>query len=226
VFIRKYILALILILFIGINNYCQSLEKGFGYIEKKVPGIQLELRYFGTDNFMGTQVNGYNKPVGIATKKAIRALGRVQRELAKKGLGLKLFDAYRPQTAVNHFISWAEHLKDTLTKSKYYPNVKKKNLFKEGYIAARSGHSRGSTVDLTVINLKTQEELDMGSGWDFFGEPSWVSYTKISPKQKTNRNLLQQIMRRHGFKNYDKEWWHFTLKKEPFPDRYFDFPVQ
>jgi D-alanyl-D-alanine dipeptidase len=204
----------------------QKLPRGFVYIDQKVPGVVLELRYFGSDNFMGTPVDSYNRDVGIVTKRTARALKRVQRELHKKGLGLKVFDGYRPQTAVNHFIRWAKILHDTVTKNSYYPNVHKKNLFKEGYIAERSGHSRGSTVDLTIISLATQEELDMGSGWDFFGEPSWVAYEKINEDQKKNRQLLQELMLRHGFKNYSKEWWHFTLKKEPFPETYFDFPIE
>ena len=152
----------------------------------------------------------------------------MQHELNKQHLGLKIYDAYRPQKAVNHFARWAKKLNDTLKKNEYYPNVKKKNLFKEEYIAYRSGHSRGSTVDLTIIDLSTPEkkELDMGSSYDFFGHESWVSYTNLSKEQLGNRLFIQKIMKKYNFKNYIQEWWHFTLQNEPYPNTYFDFSIE
>ena len=178
------------------------------------------------DNFLGTRVDGYEKDLVIISTPAAKALQGIQAKLTTFGLSLKVFDAYRPQRAVDHFVRWAKVLNDTLTKQKYYPNVAKKDLFKLDYIAARSGHTRGSTVDLTIVDLKTGKEIDMGSGFDFFGTPSHPTYPKLTPKQRANRLLLRNLMLEAGFKPYSKEWWHFTLKNEPFPDTYFDFPIK
>jgi D-alanyl-D-alanine dipeptidase len=150
----------------------------------------------------------------------------VQAELQSQNLWLKVYDGYRPQQAVNHFMRWAKHLNDTINKKNFYPDVEKENLFLEEYIATRSGHSRGSTVDLTIVDGNTGKPLNMGSAYDFFGEASWVDYQNITDRQKVNRELLQTIMLKHGFRNYPKEWWHFTLRREPFPDTYFDFPIK
>ncbi len=184
------------------------------------------MRYYGSDNFIGKRIDGYHNPKSFHTKEAAYALNKVQLELNKKGLSLKIFDSYRPQRAVNHFIRWAKVLEDTIMKRQYYPNVKKKDLFDLGYIAERSGHSRGSTVDLTIIELINGAELDMGSSFDFFGRKSHHSYKDITDKQKENRVLLKSIMEKYGFKPYSEEWWHYTLANEPFPDTYFDFPVK
>lgn len=204
----------------------QNLPKGFSYINNVSPTIQSELRYCYENNFMGVPVNGYEENVLIATTPTANALKKVQDELATQNLGLKIFDAYRPQTAVNHFVKWARVINDTLMKQQYYPNVNKRHLFKKGYIASKSGHSRGSTVDLTVINLKTGEELDMGSPYDFFGISSHITYNELTELQKSNRQLLQKVMRKHGFRPYINEWWHFTLRGEPYPKTYFDFLVK
>ena len=152
----------------------------------------------------------------------------MQKDLEAFGLGLKVFDAYRPQRAVDHFVRWAEDLDDTRMKAKYYPGVEKKHLFRDGYIAARSGHSRGSTVDLTIVSLGPDDpvELDMGTGWDYFGPRSWPASLDVSPQQRANRMLLQSLMVKHGFKPLAEEWWHFTLKDEPFPKTYFDFVIE
>ena len=139
---------------------------------------------------------------------------------------LKVYDGYRPQRSVNHFIRWAKDLNDTINKSEFYPDVAKRNLFKEEYIASRSGHSRGSTIDLTIIDGNTGKPLDMGSPYDFFGKQSWVDYDSITESQKKNRQLLQRVMLKYNFRNYPKEWWHFTLRWEPFPKTYFDFEVE
>ncbi|CAM1339713.1 M15 family metallopeptidase [Tenacibaculum aestuarii] len=220
----KWILTFLLLSSLGIQS--QNLPKGFSYINDISPTIQSELRYCYNNNFMGTPVNGYEENILIATTPAAKALKKVQDELALQKLGLKIYDAYRPQTAVNHFVKWARVINDTLMKQQYYPEVNKRHLFKKGYISSKSGHSRGSTIDLTIINLETGEELDMGSPYDFFGISSHIAYDSLSDQQKKNRQLLQKIMNKHGFRSYSKEWWHFTLRGEPFPKTFFDFPVK
>ncbi len=203
-----------------------QLPKGFVYVEQLIPDIDIELRYLTSNNFVGVPVDGYKSNRLILSKEATMALKLVQEELQNKNLCLKVYDAYRPQQAVNHFMRWAKKLNDTINKALFYPNVHKKNLFKEEYIASRSGHSRGSTVDLTIVDGNTNEPLDMGSPYDFFGEPSWVNYQDLNMTQKKNRKLLQAVMLKHGFRNYAKEWWHFTLNNEPFPNTYFNFPIE
>ena len=214
-----------LILFIGTFTFAQ-LPDGFVYVEDIIPDIKIELRYITTNNFIGKPIDGYKATKLILTLNATQALKKVYSELELYGFCLKVYDAYRPQSAVNHFMRWAKDLNDTINKQVYYPNVKKKDLFEEGYIASRSGHSRGSTLDITIIYKTTNQAIDMGSTYDFFGEKSWVNYEGISEQQKTNRLLLQTVMIKHGFINYPKEWWHFTLKDEPFPETYFDFVVE
>jgi D-alanyl-D-alanine dipeptidase len=211
--------------FIGSIGFSQ-LPKGFVYVDEIIPDIHFELRYYTTYNFVGEVIDGYTANKLILTKEAADALKLVQEELEQQNFCLKVYDGYRPQRAVNHFMVWAKDLNDTINKHIFYPNVDKKDLFSEEYIAARSGHSKGSTLDLTIIDGNTGEPLDMGSPYDFFGHESWVDYQGISEKQKANRQLLQTVMLKHGFKNYPKEWWHFTLKNEPFPDTYFDFPIK
>ncbi len=203
-----------------------EIPKEFSYVKEKIPTIELELRYASTNNFVGEVIDGYLAYRAILTTKAIVALAKVQKELESFGLGLKIFDGYRPQRAVDHFVRWGMDLADRKMKQEYYPNVQKRNLFKDGYIAKRSGHSRGSSVDLTIIDLKTKEELDMGSSFDFFGKESWVHYADITPQQRANRMLLNQVMTKYGFRVYAQEWWHFTLEDEPYKSRYFNFEVK
>ncbi len=203
-----------------------EIPKSFSYVKDKIPTIELELRYASTNNFVGEVIDGYLAPRAILTTKSTLALAKVQKELESFGLGLKIFDAYRPQRAVDHFVRWGRDLGDKKMKLEYYPTVEKRNLFKEGYIAKRSGHSRGSTIDLTIIDLKTKKELDMGSSFDFFGKKSWVHYGNITSQQRVNRMLLNQVMIKYGFKAYSQEWWHFTLRNEPYKNRYFDFKVE
>ncbi|MGB1042985.1 MAG: M15 family metallopeptidase [Tenacibaculum sp.] len=204
----------------------QTLPKGFSHINIIAPTIQKELRYCSDNNFIGTAINGYQENTLIITTKTALALQKVQTALLKKGLSLKIYDAYRPQMAVDHFVKWARVINDTLMKQQYYPNVAKKNLFKLGYIASKSGHSRGSTVDLTIINTTTKKELDMGSPYDFFGKQSHITYPNLTKQQQQNRQLLQQVMKQYGFRPYQNEWWHFTLRNEPFPNTYFNFPIK
>jgi D-alanyl-D-alanine dipeptidase len=201
---------------------------GFVDVSEAVSGASIELRYHSPDNFVGKRINGYEADSAFITKKAAQALSNVQQELEQFSLGLKIFDAYRPQRAVDHFVRWAADLDDTEMKAKYYPEVAKEGLFRDGYIAARSGHSRGSTVDLTIVSLDSGNpvELDMGTGWDYFGPKSWPASMEVSPQQRANRMLLQRLMVKHGFKPLAEEWWHFTLVDEPFPETYFDFVIK
>jgi len=199
--------------------------KDFLELKKEIPSIELDIRYYGSNNFIGKPIDGYLAPKAILSKEATLALKKVQKELKTFSLGLKIFDAYRPQKAVDHFVRWGKDLTDIKMKEVFYPNVEKKNLFKEGYIAKHSGHSRGSTVDLTIIDLNSKTELDMGSSFDLFGKLSWVSYKNITSQQRANRMLLHTIMLKHGFKSYAQEWWHFSLKNEPYKE-YFDFNVE
>lgn len=214
------------ILLISVATQSQNLPKGFSYIKDIAPTIQRELRYCNHNNFVGIPVDGYEEDILITSTLAAKALKKVQDELAKKELSLKVFDAYRPQSAVNHFVRWARTSNDTIRKHQYYPKLNKRNLFKLGFIASKSGHSRGSSIDLTIVDLKTGEELDMGSPFDFFGEISSTYSKKITKKQLQNRLLLRAVMIKHGFRPYNKEWWHFTLNNEPFPKTYFDFPIR
>ncbi len=207
---------------------CQNstLPEGFSNIDDYLPDLVVELRYATDQNFMGRKVVGYDQPKVVLTTDCLKALKEVQKELYTIGLGLKLFDGYRPQKAVNYFMQWATQAGDTLTKRQYYPDLAKSTLFEAGYIAERSGHSRGSTVDITLIyrqGPRKGQALDMGGPWDFFGPRSWFAHPELLPEQKRNRTLLKDIMQKHGFRPYSKEWWHFTLDNEPFPDTYFDF---
>jgi D-alanyl-D-alanine dipeptidase len=189
-----------------------------------IPELVVDMRYYGTDNFVGARVDGYEAPVCVLTRQAATALAAVQRDLRPRGLGLKVFDCYRPARGVRHFVRWARD-PDTSTKAEYYPHVAKGNLFREGYIASRSGHSRGSTVDLTLVKLPGGADLDMGTPFDFLSPQSGLN-GKVSAEARANRKILADAMRVRGFIPYDKEWWHFTLRNEPFPNGYFDFPVR
>ena len=215
-------MLLLVVLTAGSGN---KLPDGFVYLQKKVPSVVLDIRYFGSDNFLGDTVNGYNDSTCIVTKQCAEQLGLVAAIVSTRNLRLKVYDGYRPQQAVDHFMEWAKDLNDTKAKEKYYPEVAKKDLFTLNYIAEKSGHSRGSTIDLTLID-ENGNELDMGSTWDYFGPKSWPSDTTISTEAQENRKYLRAIMMRNGFKPYNEEWWHFTLENEPFPDTYFNFLVE
>lgn len=216
------------ILIISIFNLSFSQTKKvakFVTIQKEIPNIKIDLRYASSNNFIGEKIDGYHSNKAIITIEAAHALKKIQLELEKKGLSLIIYDAYRPQKAVNHFKRWAKNLNDTLMKKDFYPNVAKKDLFKAGYISSRSRHSSGSTVDVSIYDSKKNSVLDMGSPYDFFGKQSWVNYSKLTKIQKNNRQLLQNIMLQNGFRNYPKEWWHFTLRNEPYKNVYFDFTI-
>lgn len=223
---------------------------GFVDIKDVIPDIVLDIRYYTEHNFVAERVDGYHAPKCYLTKKAAYALSKVQEDLRPFSLSLKIYDCYRPQKAVNHFVRWAKDIDDTRTKKKFYPTVDKKNLFKDGYIAEKSSHSRGSTVDLTIVPLPVPEQevyiagqplyecylpfeyrfkdnsIDMGTEFDCFHELAHTENKNVGLQQRTNRLVLKLLMEKHGFKNYEKEWWHFTLKDEPFPDKYFDFEIK
>ena len=190
-----------------------------------VPSVIQEIRYHSTYNFIGDRIDGYEEPVAFLTRDAARALKAAANELIVKGFRLKIFDAYRPAVAVKHFILWGIEDQDIRMKPYFYPDLEKQELFARGYIAKQSSHSRGSAVDLTLVDMKTGKELDMGSPFDFFGEISHPDYKGITVDQYENRMLLQQAMTRNGFLPMNCEWWHFMLAEEPYPDTYFDFPV-
>ena len=240
-------LALLLLLSLAHPVRAQALPPGsFVDAAAAADGLVIDLRYFGENNFIGERIDGYESARCLLSAPAARALAAVQRNLAARGLGLKVFDCYRPQRAVAHFVRWARAVDDVRRKAEYYPDLDKRNLFKDGYIAARSAHSRGSTVDVTLVRrplptrpggeaapaaaeptaVELDMELDMGSPFDFFGPRSWPSDKSVSAPARRNRAQLADAMIRGGFKPYGREWWHFTLADEPFPDTYFDFPVR
>lgn len=198
---------------------------GFVLLSEVVPDVILEMRYYSTYNFVGERIDGYEQPVALLTVQAAEALKAVSDEVAAMGYRLKVFDAYRPQTAVTQFMRWAQDADDTRMQAYFYPETEKSALFSQGYIAERSGHSRGSTVDLTLLELRTGREVDMGGTFDYFGARSHADFSGISAEQSAMRALLRDVMVRHGFRPYAGEWWHFTLVNEPYPDTYFTFPV-
>lgn len=190
-----------------------------------VPGIIQEIRYYTTYNFIGDRIDGYEEPCALLTKEAARALRSVSNEMTVQGYRLKVFDAYRPVSAVKHFQLWGIEDQDIRMKPYFYPDLPKQELFSRGYIAKESSHSRGSTVDLTLLDMATGKELDMGGPFDLFSEVSHPDYRGITDEQYENRMILRRAMLRNGFEPFDYEWWHFTLRGEPYPDTYFDFPV-
>jgi len=209
-------------------DYHQNLTmnpSGFVLLSDVIPSIVQEIRYFSTYNFIGDRIDGYEEPCAILTKEAARALKTVSNEMMVQGYRLKIYDAYRPANAVKHFVLWGIEDTDVRMKPYFYPDLQKQELFAKGYIAKLSSHSRGSTVDLTLLDMATGKEVDMGSPFDYFSEKSHPDYKDITEDQYANRMKLQHVMVRNGFKPIDCEWWHFTLENEPYPDTYFEFPV-
>ena len=198
---------------------------GFVDLSEAVPDAILEIRYYSTYNFVGDRIDGYEEPLAFLTKEAAEALNEVSADLMEKGYRIKVYDAYRPQMAVTNFMNWALDEDDTRMKEYFYPELDKDVLFPQGYIAEHSGHSRGSTVDITLFDMTTEKEVDMGGTFDYFGELSHPDYTDITEEQYNNRMILREAMMAHGFKPLDEEWWHFTLEDEPYPDTYFTFTV-
>jgi len=206
------------------NNVTMN-PSGFVVLSEQVPGIIQEIRYHSTYNFIGDRIDGYEEPVALLTKEAARALKTVSNEAMVMGYRLKVYDAYRPACAVKHFVLWGIEDQDIRMKPYFYPELEKQELFAKGYIAKQSGHSRGSTIDLTLFDMKTGKEVDMGGPFDYFGELSHPDFKGITDEQYNNRMRLRNLMTRNGFVPIDCEWWHFTLDNEPYPDTYFEFPV-
>lgn len=200
-------------------------SSGFVVLADYIPGIIQEIRYHSTYNFIGDRIDGYEEPVALLTKEAARALKSVSNEMMVQGCRLKVYDAYRPARAVKHFVLWGIEDTDIRMKPYFYPDLEKQELFAKGYIAKNSSHSKGSTVDLTLFDMKSGKEVDMGSPFDLFSEVSHPDYKGITDEQYENRMTLQKVMVRNGFKPIDCEWWHFTLENEPYPETYFDFPI-
>lgn len=219
--------ALVLLVWILVSapGWAFALPPGFVYVTDVVETAQLDIRYYGENNFVGAPIDGYEAPVAILTQEAAAALKLAADILERQGYYIKIFDAYRPQRAVDHFVRWAEDLDDQKMKDVFYPEVDKARLFELGYIAEKSGHTRGSTVDLTLVYIDTGEEVDMGSTFDFFGEVSHHATNLITPEQAANRRILRDAMMAAGFVPYPEEWWHYSLANEPYPGTYFDFPV-
>ena len=203
-----------------------TLPQGFVLVGEAIPDALLDIRYYTTYNFVGARIDGYEAPVAVLTREAADALKFVRDDMKAQGLRLVIYDAYRPQRAVDHFARWAEDIADTRMKAVFYPDVDKADLFEKGFIARRSGHSRGSTVDLTLLDEATGKLLDMGGPFDFFGELSHPDYAGVTAQQHENRMLLQSSMVKRGYKPLSTEWWHFTLVDEPYPKTFFDFPVR
>ena len=210
----------------------------FVVLSEAIPDAILEIRYYGTYNFVGARIDGYLQPTALMVREAADSLRAVSDDLVAQGYRLKIYDAYRPQRAVDHFVRWASNIDDTAMKRYFYPNVDKSRLFELEYIMERSGHTRGSTVDLTIFDMRTEKEVDMGGTFDWFGseshpdcggDPETGTYRPndtITAEQFANRMILRRAMMRHGFKPLDTEWWHFTLRNEPYPDTYFNLPVK
>ena len=199
---------------------------GFVSVGEVIPDVLLDIRYYSSFNFIGERIDGYEEPAALLTREAAQALKEASNEAMEQGFRLKIYDAYRPQKAVDHFVRWAKDPEDIRMKAFFYPELEKKEIIPQGYIAEHSGHSRGSTVDLTLFDMATQRDLDMGGTFDFFGELSHPDYSGVSEVQHANRMLLQSLMVKHGFRPLETEWWHFTLENEPWPDTYFTFSVR
>ena len=243
---NKIFLALGLALILATMNSCRTNVKvlpeadtsDFVVLTDVIPDIILEVRYYCTYNFVGKRIDGYMEPTVLMTRRAADSLKAVSDDVMAQGYRLKIYDAYRPQMAVDHFVRWAADVNDTIMKPYFYPNVDKSKLFEQEYIMKKSGHTRGSTVDLTLFDMSTGKEVDMGGTFDWFGceshpdcggdveEMEYHENDTISEEQFNNRMILRKTMLRHGFKPLSSEWWHFTLKDEPYPETYFTFPVE
>ncbi len=208
------------------DNFTFSADASdFVVLSDVIPDVIVELRYFSTYNFIGDRIDGYEEPLAMMTKEAAQALKAVSDECVSRGYRLKIYDAYRPQKAVTQFVRWAQDQQDIRMKPYFYPELDKSVLFPQGYIAEHSGHSRGSTVDLTLFDMNSEKEVDMGGTFDYFGLLSHPDYKAITKEQYANRMLLRELMLKHGFKPLAEEWWHFTLKDEPYPNTFFTFPI-
>lgn len=226
--IQKTLFVLFTIIFLVAFSKKQAnkIAKGFVDVSQIIPNLKMDLRYATSHNFIGKRIDGYKKQKCFLTKEAALALKNVQEQLEEQGMCLFVYDSYRPKKAVNHFVRWARNLNDTLMKNEFYPNVNKRDLFKLGYISSKSRHSSGSTIDLTIFSDEIGDVIDMGSEYDFFGKESWVKYKQLTAQQLENRKLLQTVMLENGFRSYPQEWWHFTLRYEPYRNAAFNFDVE
>lgn len=247
---KRTVLILIIVV---LSTWANAAERPDSFVEIRaiIPDAVMDIRYFTEHNFVGARVDGYEAPKCYLTREAALALAGVQADLAPFGFGIKIYDCFRPQRAVDHFVRWAKDVEDVATRTEFYPTVDKKNLFRDGYIAERSSHSRGNTVDLSIVQLPPADQpefilgvteqkqcflpanerfadnsIDMGTGFDCFHELSHPENPSLNTQQRLNRLLLKTLMEKHGFTYYDKEWWHFTLADEPYPDTFFDFVVE
>lgn len=206
--------------------FMSNSEKDFVILSDIVPDIIQEIRYYSTYNFIGDRIDGYEEPCALITRAAANALRDASDDFMRQGYCIKVFDTYRPKRAVDHFVRWAEDETDLRMKKIFYPDVQKCDLFTIGYIAKKSGHSRGSTIDMTLLDMSTGREVNMGSPFDYFGKRSQTKFlSHLTGEEVRNRFFLRETMVAHGFKPLEEEWWHFTLADEPYPDTYFDFPV-
>lgn len=202
---------------------CDS--SGFVIVSSLIPDVILDIRYYSSFNFVGKRIDGYEEPIAILTKQAADGLKKANSKAKKLGYKLKIFDCYRPQMAVDHFVRWSKSSDESMKKY-FYPTLSKKELFDLGFIATKSSHTRGSTVDLTLFDISTQKDIDVGGVFDYFGKLSWSENTQnITKIQADNRKLLRNIMMESGFTPLKEEWWHFTLANEPYPNTYFNFPI-
>ncbi|NRN71390.1 D-alanyl-D-alanine dipeptidase, partial [Kibdelosporangium sp. 4NS15] len=197
----------------------------FAFVDQIVPALRWDAKYATWDNFTGKPVDGYLTNRIVGTTALCTALHNAQEKAESLGYGLLLWDGYRPQRAVDHFIRWAQQPEDGRTKPRHYPNITRADMFTHGYVATKSGHSRGSTVDLTLYHLTTGELAPMGGDHDLMDPISHHGAPGITPTETENRHHLCAIMEACGFRRYDREWWHYTLENEPYPDTYFDFPI-
>lgn len=240
IFFFSFVFAALAVTFVSCSNVPEATvipeedSSDFVLVTEAVPDVILEIRYHSTYNFIGDRIPGYDEPVALLTRQAADSLKVVSDELLRKGFRLKVFDAYRPQCAVDYFMKWAKDTEDVRMKEYFYPELDKSVLIPQDYIAEKSGHTRGSTIDLTLFDMATGREVDMGCTFDYFGVASHPdvlpgqeigAYKPITEEQYRNRMILRDAMLRHGFKPYDCEWWHFTLENEPYPDTYFTFPI-
>ena len=198
----------------------------FVFVDELVPGIRWDAKYATWDNFTGRPLDGYLANRIVGTTALCAGLRRARDEAATLGFGLLLWDGYRPQRAVDEFMTWAGRPEDGGTKHRHYPRIDRAQMFEKGYVAKKSGHSRGSTVDLTLFSLGTGELVAMGGGHDLMDPLSHHGAPSIGPEQAGNRRALCRVMERSGFRRYELEWWHYTLADEPYPDTYFDFPIE
>lgn len=204
----------------------RELPEGFVYLDELIEDCIIDAKYAGTDNFMGRPADGYEQPLVVASREVAEGCVKAADILRKQGYLLKVYDAYRPQRAVDDFCRWGEDIEDQRRKPVQYPKIEKHRMFDDGYIARKSTHTRGCSVDLTIVDMNTHQELDMGSIFDYMDPRSWPDSPEVTEEQRKNRYILRDAMIASGFAPFEYEWWHFAVFPEPYPDTYFDFPIR